>query len=302
MKYSKSPFTLDEHIKLLISRGLIIPDKERAKKYIRNVGYFRITGYMYHLQKKDGSHEFKEDVTFDDIILHYKFDKQLRALFSDYLERIEISIRARLTDNFTISNGFYWYTKPSLYADLDVHSEINQEIKKRFRDGQERYIKSFKYKYSAETSLPSNMAMEVLSFGKLSRLYEALKNNDDKVSIATELKLVSSILSSWLIHLTNVRNVCAHHSRLWNRQFTAYRPLIPTRKNYKFHGELPNDFNTTIYGVISILERLLREINPDNSFIKKFILLIDQHPKISTELMGFPVSWREGPAWLADSK
>jgi len=297
MKYGKLPFTSDQHVELLQSRGLVISDEERAKRYLNNVGYFRLTGYMYHLQRNDGSHQFLDDVTFDDVILHYQFDKKLRALVIEYFERIEVALRARLTDKFSVSHGFYWYTQYDLYDDKAIHNSINEEIKERFDDPQERFLKSFKYKYHSENLPPSNMAMEVLSLGKLSRLYKGLSNQVEKRAIAVEFNLPSTVLSSWFIYLTNVRNICAHHSRLWNRKVTADRPTIPNRQQYRFNGDLPEDFNTTMYGIVSMIDRLLKNINTGNSFINKFIALIDKYPSINTGLMGFPIDWKKNPAW-----
>jgi abortive infection bacteriophage resistance protein len=293
----KIPFTAGQHIELLRSRGLHVPNEGRAIKYLNNIGYFRLTGYMYHLQINDGSHKFLDNITFNDIVLYYQFDKKLRALVLEYLERIEVALRARLTNSFSIKYGFYWFTQYDLYDDKTVYSSINEEIKERFDDPQERFLKSFKFKYSSERLPPSNMAMEILTLGKLSRLYKGLSNKDEKTTVASEFGLPSTLLSSWLIYLTNVRNICAHHSRLWNRKITADRPIIPTRKKYKFNGRLPNDFNTTIYGVVSMIDKLLSKINAGNTFIDQVANLIKDYPTINTSLMGFPNDWKINATW-----
>ena len=297
MRYTKTPLTSDQHIELLKERGLLIEDDARAIKYLNNIGYFRLSGYMYHLQSTDGNHNFKEGIKFDDIVLHYQFDKKLRAIILEYLERIEIALRARLTDKYSNSFGFYWYIDKSLFEDYRVFNSINQEIMEHFGDPQERFLKAFKNKYTSESAPPSNMALEVLTLGKLSRLYRGLKNKDQKGAIADDFELPSTILSSWFIYLTNVRNICAHHSRLWNKKVTADRPLIPKRKKYQFNGLVPEDFNTTLYGIISMIDRLLSAINPNNQFVKKVIDLIHIYPTISTRSMGFPDGWRTNPAW-----
>lgn len=297
MRYTKIPLTADQHVELLNKRGLIIEDEDRAKKYLNNVGYFRLSGYMYHLQSTDGKHNFKNGTKFDDIIFHYQFDKKLRAVMLGYLERIEIALRARLTDKFSNSYGFYWYTDKSLFEDYGIFDSINDEITEHFADPQERFLKAFKNKYTSESTPPSNMALEILTLGKLSRLYRGLRNKAQKVEIADDFHLPSTILSSWFIYLTNVRNICAHHSRLWNKKVTADRPLIPKRKKYQFNGEIPIDFNTTVYGIISMTDRLLYAINPTNCFIDKIIGLIDTYPAINTKSMGFTDDWKENPAW-----
>lgn len=297
MKYEKNPLTTDGHIHLLIERGLSIPDKERAKKYLSTIGYFRLTGYMYHLQKNDENHKFKVGICFNDIILHYHFDKKLRALVNEYLERIEVALRSKLTNYYSINNGFYWFTQYDLYDDKAIYDTINNEIANKFEDPQERFLKSFKRKYTSETIPPSNMAMEILTMGKLSRLYKGLSNNEEKTSIVNDFGLPSVILSSWLVYLNNVRNICAHHGRLWNRGITADRPTIPKRRKYQFNGEIPNDFNRSLYGVVAMIDKLLIKINSSNRFTEKIIHLIEQYPNINTVFMGFPENWKDEPAW-----
>lgn len=301
MKYEKKPLNADEHIKILTDRGLSIPDHERAKKYLGTIGYFRLTGYMYHLQESDGSHKFKNDVCFNDIILHYHFDKKLRAIVSEYLERIEVALRSKLTDYYCISHGFYWFTQYDLYDDKNIYDSINAEIAERFIEPQERFLKYFKRKYTSESLPPSNMAMEILTMGKLARLYKGLSNKSEKISIANDFGLPSGILSSWLIYLNNVRNICAHHGRLWNRGITADRPIIPTRKKYRFNGKIPDDFNSSFYGVVSMLDKLLLGINSTNRFTEKIVDLINQYPRINTKFMGFPDNWKDEPAWKRNS-
>ncbi|XOV66077.1 MAG: Abi family protein [Fluviicola sp.] len=297
MKYTKEPLTSAQHIVLLKERGLKINDENRAKKYLENVGYFRLTGYMYHLQENDGTHLFKDGTTFNDIILHYQFDKRLRSILLLYIERIEVALRAKLTNYFSLNHGFYWYTEYDLFLDKDVYHNINEEIKEYFKDPQERFLKSFKFKYQSESLPPSNMAMEILSLGKLSRLFQAVVNDVEKGSISNDFGLPSTILSSWFIRLTIVRNICAHHSRLWNRTLSASQPVIPSRKKHKFYGSLPDNFHTSLYGVISMIDRLLKKINPTNSFISEITSLVNKYPTVNTTLMGFPREWRENPAW-----
>lgn len=87
MKYTKKPETPEQCCLILKERGIIINDQDRAIKYLRNVGYFRLTGYMFHLQSKDGNHTFIDGTKFEDIIALYQFDKKLRGVISEYLER-----------------------------------------------------------------------------------------------------------------------------------------------------------------------------------------------------------------------
>ncbi|WP_285059188.1 Abi family protein [Pedobacter ginsengisoli] len=312
MRYTKPALSIPEQIELLKSRGLIIDDHLRVEKYLRSIGYYRLSGYMYHLQLADGSHRFKTDVSFDDVIATYQFDKKLRYLISEYLERIEVATRTLLTNEFSITHGFYWYADPDRYikpikigaypdgADrmsMDIHQYICDYVKHYFSAPSELFLKKFKNTYTAEAFPPSNMAMEILTMGKLSRLYAQLKKEPETQNVALAFHLPIHVFSSWFTYLTNVRNVCAHHSRLWNRKITADRFVIPNRKALQFNGTLPDDFNTSMYGILSIMIRLLGAFNPHNNLLKKFQNLMAEYPQINISYMGFPADWEKNPAW-----
>lgn len=300
MKYPKIPLTTEQHIQLLRDRKLNIPCEIRATKYLNNVGYYRLTGYMYHLQTRDGNHSFIGEVSFDNIINLYQFDKKLRAIIIEYMERIEVAVKAKLTNKYSVNHGFFWYTNDALFANKEIFYNINTEIAETFAEPQEGFLKSFKFNYNSEPSPPSNMALETLTLGKVSRLYKGLNNNAEKVEIANEFNLVSSLLTSWLVYLTNVRNVCAHHSRLWNKKITADRPTIPGRDKFKFNGTMTDDFNTTMYGIISIMNKLLMSFNPENHFILKIEKLIEEY-SINAILMGFPEDWKTEAHWYKEN-
>jgi abortive infection bacteriophage resistance protein len=298
MKYEKPPLPHRDLLNVLVDRGLTIKNKDRAIRYLKSVGYFRLSGYMYHLQSKDGHHIFVKGTTFNDIVLHYNFDKKLRVLTLEYLERIEVSLRAKLTDYYSLSYGFFWYSDKNLYQDEIAYEMIMDEITERYADPRDKFLKAYKDKYTEESLPPSNMALETLTFGKLARLYKGLKNREEKKQIANDFNLVSPILSSWLVYLNNVRNVCAHHSRLWNRRITADRWKVPRREKFAFKGDLSIDFNTSYYGAAALIQRLLTSFNPDNAFISKLTTLIEEYsPTIDTSSMGFRENWQDNPTW-----
>ena len=296
MKYNKTPLNSEQHLELLKSRGLIVNNEQRAIKYLENIGYFRLTGYMFHLQSKDGNHTFLKSISFEDIIQIYQFDKKLKLLMIDYIERIEVAMRAQLSNNYSTEYGFFWYANKDLFQDKEQFNQLNKFIKTSFARPQELFLKSFKKKYIEESIPPSNMAMEILTLGKLSRLFSSLKNNEQKQAISKHFGLPSNIVASWLAYLTIIRNVSAHHSRLWNRTLLVAKPLIP-KKRYKFKGQLPNNFNSSMYGVISIIDRILQAINKNNSFTDKVTDLIDSYPMIDTQKMGFPKNWKTDATW-----
>ena len=296
-QYSKEPYSCEEHIKLLTERGLLIENEARAIKYIETIGYYRLSGYMFHLQNKASDNTFVPNTSFDDIINIYKFDKALRSIILEYIERIEVCIRAKISNHYSLRHGFFWYLDEKLFADQNAFSIIKEYVIENFNDPKEHFLKAFKWKYSNNFP-PSIMVMEILTFGKVAKLYSGLNNDETKKAIADEFSLLPDHLSSWLIYINNVRNICAHHSRLWNKRVTANQPIIPQRKKNKFNGSIPENFNTSVYGIISIIDRLLSSFNKDNSFAAKISELVNTF-NIDATLMGFPDDWKTNATWLS---
>lgn len=308
MKYAKKALTLEEQIALLAARNLQIDDQERAKRYLESVSYYRLSGYMFHLQDKQDGTVFKAGTSFGDIINLYTFDKKLRCIFLEYLERIEVCFRTRVLNCYSVLHGFYWFVDARHFLDktelrdekaevLDYQGYVLSSIQKTFEQPKEQFLKAFKNKYTAEHQPPENMAFEILSFGQMIKLYTCLKNDDAKNSIAAAFRLpTGKTLVNWLLFLNDVRNVCAHHSRLWNRKFTANKLSFPSRKKNKIEGNIPEYSNSNLYGAIIAMNHLLMSFNPTNSFAPKIEELIVRHG-IDVRNMGFPDDWEETAPW-----
>ena len=294
--YTKQPQTSAALIQLLQSRGLLIPDPARATRYLESIGYYRLSGYMYHLQLPGKSHHFVAGTSFDDIVSMYKFDKRLRAIVMEYMERIEVALRAKLTNYYSAAHGFFWYADAALFDDKATAAGILHDIKEDFKMPKDQFLKAFKRNYAAEPLPPSQMALETLSLGELARLYKALTTDAVKMQIASEFGLAPSTVETWFVWLTNVRNVCAHHARLWNRNMSVLRPHMPSRKAYKFAVPMPEEANTNMYGVVALMHRLLKSFNPGNSFAQQVEALVQLH-QVDATLMGFPAAWQTAAVW-----
>jgi len=301
MDYTKTPISSADHITLLKGRGLAIADEQRAERYLETIGYYRLSGYMYHLQKRDKSHRFLPNVTFDTIVDTYKFDKKLRAVVAEYMERIEVALRAKLTNIYSLKYGFYWYNDQALFSDNAVFISINADINDKFKEEKEHFVKAFKTNHPGETRLPSPMALEVLSLGKLARLYKALATTEEKKRVSKEFGLIITLFESWVIWLANVRNICAHHSRLWNKVMTPDRPFFSRKKEYRFNDTLTEENSMTTYGAISLINRILLSFNPGNSFTSKVEALIDEY-NINARHMSFPDDWKTTATWHHERK
>ena len=98
--YTKPALTIDQQIDLLEKRGLSIPDHAQARRHLSNISYYRLSAYMlpYRVLDSSGNYldQFVPGATWDDVYNLYKFDRKLRLLVFDAIERIEIALRTQV--------------------------------------------------------------------------------------------------------------------------------------------------------------------------------------------------------------
>jgi len=151
---------------------------------------------------------------------------------------------------------------------------------------------------------PSWMMLEVSSFGSLSSLYSNLIPGVDKRVIANHFGLSDKVLSSWLHSIVYLRNLCAHHSRLWNREMQI-QPIIPrnphhdfiTQTSYLSQEGIVLPLNNKSYFILSMVIYLMKTINPKHNLQLKFRALLQKYPNIDPRAMGFPIGWDNEPIW-----
>ncbi len=296
--FTKPPLSVSEQLQRLISRGLIINDREEAAHYLNHIGYYRLSGYTRPFQKDAGgvgSDDFIPGTTFDSVLDRYIFDRKLRLLVMDAVERIEVSIRSALSNEIATRYGSHWYQDARRFGPELSHYTFMEEIKTQIgHDSSNRvrrdiYIQHYYSSYSSPDMPPCWMVFESVSFGTISKIYGHLAPQDFNY-ICKSLELNHHVLSSWLHSISYTRNICAHHSRLWNR-ICGIKPLAA--KAYKL-DLTPND---RVYAQLVIMQVLLRKIAPDNHWAKRLHDLFGEHPKVPLVSMGFPSGWDTRAMW-----
>jgi abortive infection bacteriophage resistance protein len=294
MKYTKPALTISDQIKLLESRGLIISDKIKAEKYLANISYYRLSAYMYPFKDLQ-TDNFAKETTFENVLDLYLFDRELRLLVFDAIERIEISFRTQLIYQPAIIGGAFWFEDEKFFDDKNRLTEHLQKLDSEVKQSKEVFIKHFDAKYD-EDCPPVWMSFEVISLGLLSKFYQNLKFTDAKKLIAKHYGLNNPIvLQSWIRSITYVRNVCAHHARLWNRTLTNKPIILQTPSKLWITEKNPN--NEKLYYFLCCLWYLLRQINPETQFVEKLKTLFAKYPNVSISSMGFPKNWEEENFW-----
>ncbi|NMC11655.1 MAG: Abi family protein [Anaerolineae bacterium] len=291
--YTKPPLDFNKQAKLLIRRGLIA-DQNELEEFLSNVNYYRFTGYLYPFRDK-GTDSFIPGTAFQFIKDIYQFDMELRLFTLSCIEIIEVSIlRTKMVEMFTLACGPFCYTQhvnfdPNLSAEL--HQDMLRKIEDNINNSKEEFINSYRSKYYREQYLPFWMVAEASTFGLLSTIFNYLPLNV-KTPIAKHFNLHSTNLSSWLHTLSNIRNICAHHSRLWNRRL----PIKPTIPVEKYHPEFYSPakvHNDSYFIILGILNYLLERIDPAKAPINSFVDLVRKYPNIPLNKMGFPRNWQD---------
>lgn len=296
--YEKPALNLEEQLRVFEDRGLAVHDKKRARHYLDFIGYFRLTGYSRSFRDLDGvdQEKYRPGTSFEDVLNLYIFDRLLRVHMMDALERIEVGIKAYISNSVSAECGPFWITEPDNFS-YRAHDGVMVDIRSSVKDGNGRnhhdFITHFQETYTNPFP-PSWMLMEVLSFGAISRVYKNLRGKH-RTPVAGKFNVQHAVLESWLHALTNLRNICAHHGRLWNRNFII-RPKIPKRAavwQEAYSGAAANK----LYTYCGIINHMMGVIADGSRWAERLAELLEQHPEVDKNAMGFPNGWQKLSFW-----
>ena len=301
MKYTKPALTFEEQAQRLLDRGLIA-DKQLLVERLNIVNYYRLSAYWYNFKVIDSAsteEKFAANTTFESIWRRYQFDRELRRLMMDAVEHVEVAIlRTQLVAQFTLVHGPFGYQEYGNFNPRFPRDKFNRfltELDDAARFSNEEFVERFQRKYTSENLLPLWMAVEIMTFGQLFTLFRNLDRRDLQV-IAQRFNLFPPVMVSWLHTLLFVRNTCAHHARLWNREIPI-RPQIPDNKhNPEWHFPVRFD-NSRVFTVLTLLRYLLQFIEPKNDFQSRLENLLLAYPEVPIHAMGFPANWKDSPIW-----
>ena len=291
ISFNKPALSISEQIDLLKHKGMILGDDQEVGHYLTMIGYYRLMIYFRpFLLSADSNSTFKPNTRFSDVLNLYVFDRELRLLVTDGLERIEVSFRAAISNVMSLKYGAHWYLNSALFSRCDQYQSFLEEIKVHLKRSHEDFIKTYYAKYNHPDHPPSWMVMECLSFGTISKMYSNIKDRSVRKEVGDILGQYSEVIKSWMRSLTYTRNLCAHHSRLWNR-FFVNKPQIATTA-FDFDK---ND--SPFYLQAYIIQSFLNKVAPGNHWRKKLFDLFHAHPYVSFSDMGFLADFENDSFW-----
>ena len=282
-------------VNLLKGRGLAIDNEARAENYLKHIGYYRFSAYLYPLlQMPKEKQIFKSDATFDKALDMYRFDRHLRLLMFNQLEKIEVAVRSAIV-NITSkdTNNPFWMTDPSCFYDSSVFAKTLQLVNNELSKSREDFIEHFRNTYS-DPMPPAWMLAEILPLGVLTKIYGNIKSNQIRKEIAREFSLTIPVFKSWMTIITVTRNNCCHHARVWNRTF-ALRSLSMRRMSLPWISSPVNQ--QKVFFSLCVIKYFLNIISPKNDMTSKLVKLLSDYPNIDINAMGFVANWEQEPLW-----
>ncbi|MGO1868489.1 MAG: Abi family protein [Sphingobacterium sp.] len=303
---NKPAYSIADQISLLKQRGMLFRDEGKASHFLGNISYYRLKGYWWDTQIDHKKHAFNPYTYFEDIIDRYNFDRHLRLILFDAIERIEISLRTKMIYHLSMNYGGLWYLDDSLFnssivngVERTVHQNTISELQKEFKRSQEIFIKDHRHRYPDQDADAWKM-LEVASLGTLSKLYKNLLHQlPEKAMIAKEMGVnLHSELASWLEAITYVRNIIAHHSRLWSRNMVK-RPVenLNNPQSQWLVAPLTKVQTKKPFLIISCMLYLCNEVTPGHQIKTKILELFNNYTGIPIYKLGFLNNWQNEPLW-----
>lgn len=296
-KPAKSPIALAKH---LSAKGLSLKGQQAAAvRAIQFVGYYRLLMYTRALQDPT-TKRFLPGTTFDDVMQLYNFDRQLRLVLMDAIERIEVAVRAAMVCEIAgdPTLGPHFYIDSTHFSSSDEHLNfMRTTVSNQLRGHQiDHYFKSY-----TTPSLPPVWAiLESVSFGAMSKTFSGL-HLDHRKKVALLFNYDEKIITSWLKTINQLRNDCAHHKRIWNNYANTNAPTYANRIKTEFPSHA---LRGSLGSRATVLAALLQEIEPGTTWKARFKAMMASVPHAAlakagiTEVsLGFQPNWQSRPFW-----
>jgi len=298
MEYNKPPKTFEEQISILKSRGLIIEDVNDAINILNKINYYRLRGYWLSFEKQKD--KFLEGIIFKQILKLYDYDWRLKNIIQNAIGFIEISLRTQAAYNFAITYGAFGHEEYNNFrTSYSKYEEWINDLHENTKKSREIYISHFNSKYSSIfPKIPIWVAVEILSFGSLTKFVEYLHHKDQK-KISLYFNLPVPVFLSWIKTFNYIRNLCAHHCRVWDRNLSVSM-AVPKSSNW--HNINPRKIGYAIFAI----NKVLNYCTSRDKFLEwrnNIETLIDNHPQVPDfwNKIGLSENWKENPLWKEDN-
>jgi abortive infection bacteriophage resistance protein len=296
MKFTKPPTTYQEQVQILKARGMIVGDEACLLQRLETVGYYRLCAY-WHPFKRLNDDTFMPNTRFETVWERYVFDRHLRLLVMDAIERVEVAVRTALVTELTMANGPFVHVDIKNFPSVkpDKHQAFLDDLRQEADRSKEAFVEHFRKNYDEFPDLPLWAAAETMTLGCMFTLFR-MSQKRIHASVAKRFSLPGPVLLSWLRTLLYVRNLCAHHARLWNREL-AVKPMLPYNDD-RWSGMS----NNRVFVVLTMLNQMLSEVAPQSRWRQRLFDLFDRLPDVPIKMMGIVSdNWRQDALWTLET-
>jgi abortive infection bacteriophage resistance protein len=311
--YNGQHLSFADQVQLLKNRGLVVTDDRRAARHLERIGYYRLKSYWFPFrvstpgQLPNGrsinvpGQAFRAGTKFEYGVELYVFDKKLRLLMLDAIERVEVALRVDLAH--TLGRRDPWAHRKRALLDQAIKAGDYQSWLSRADQDEKRsrldWVQEYRRTYPGR--LPIFMAVETWDFGTLTKLYQ-MSHQQDRTTISAKYGVPGSgMFASWLRTLNGVRNICAHHARLWNHPLVN-QPSVPKPSEVADVAHLSNytASQTRLYAAAAVCQQLMRTISPNSTWkdrLKGHWAQFPNFPALNSGQAGFMPGWRNEALW-----
>lgn len=277
----KKPTTIEEQIKLLKSREVVIEDENFAKKFLRIYNYYFVTGYLHPYKTSDDKYK---NISFNGIATQIKFDMRLREICMYALDIIEKGLKTIIAYEFShnYENGNIAYAY-SLYFpnDEDKHTRLMKHYNVSLNNNKELpYVKHNMKTYGI---LPTWVAIELFTLGNIEKFFSMLDTNTKK-KIEDIIGFPKNKIQNWIENLRIFRNMVAHNQRLYNFSILS---MPKKAKEY-------NKQTGKIFDYVIVMKYLFLDNEDWNTYVlPRFEYIFDDFKDdVDLKCIGFPDDWK----------
>ena len=295
-QYPKQILTIAQQVQSYIDAGMVITSRADVEKALKSVGFYRLRGYSFHLYD-NASKKYVPGTKFEDILKLYQFDQELSALIFAMISKIEVALRVRLVEALLIHGEPLVLQDSSIFKEKKLYWQNMSTVASEIARSNDVFIKHNFDNHDGE--VPVWAAVEVLSFGTLSKIIKNLKtgtgssysilaaNYQYKSKKGNLVNPSQKMLASWIQGVSVLRNMCAHNSRIYNRTIHTTPEILDADK------VTPAPAHNGLYQILLAMKYLRSSDEEWTVFVEDFDKLIQNNiGVVSLTAMNLPTDWK----------
>lgn len=296
-------------VQKLQADGLIVANAPDAAQFIERNNYYRFKVYLRPFLTSPGAKDFIPGSRFEDALELHEFDEELRRFVLGLTSTIELQLRHKLDQRITVySSDPFWYLRNKHYRTFPAQTlrMARHTLERSHEEFAQHYLNKYHSGVGGEFNFlpPFWIVSELLTIGQLDYLIRNFDKSsfDNPTPTPNQLDLLArdfgayniGYLQKWVEYVRNIRNWCAHHSRLWNRHMAT-----PPNVERSLSKSIKAASKHRLYHSLAMLRIMMKSRGVDDDIKSTMIMLFTKYPAADAnkDKMGFPSNWQADPFW-----